>query len=41
VHGVQSLQPGQDLTVYLDPAHVYLFSDEGALVAAAPYAEAA
>jgi glycerol transport system ATP-binding protein len=41
VHGVQSLEPGQDLTVYLDPAHVYLFSDQGSLVAAAPYAEAA
>ncbi|MFK7869628.1 MAG: ABC transporter ATP-binding protein [Roseobacter sp.] len=41
VHGVQPLQPGQALTVYLDPAHVYLFSDEGRLVVAAPYAEAA
>lgn len=41
VHGVQALRPGQDLTVYLDPAHVYLFAQDGALVAAAPYAEAA
>ena len=41
VHGVQNLSPGQDLTVYLDPAHVYLFATDGALVAAAPYAEAA
>ncbi|WP_375230580.1 ABC transporter ATP-binding protein [Roseobacter sp. S98] len=41
VHGVHSLQPGQDLSVYLDPAHVYLFGTDGALVSAAPYAEAA
>ncbi|MBW4710097.1 ABC transporter ATP-binding protein [Roseobacter sp. YSTF-M11] len=41
VHGVQSLDPGQDLQVYLDPAHVYLFGQNGDLVAAAPYAEAA
>lgn len=41
VHGVQTLSPGQDLQVYLDPAHVYLFGPDGALVAAAPYAEAA
>ncbi|WP_295314981.1 ABC transporter ATP-binding protein [Roseobacter sp.] len=41
VHGVHSLQPGQALTVYLDPAHVYLFSEDGQLVSAAPYAEAA
>jgi glycerol transport system ATP-binding protein len=41
VHGVQSLQPGQALSVYLDPAHVYLFAKDGQLVAAAPYAEAA
>ncbi len=41
VHGVQSLKAGQDLTVYLDPAHVYIFGTDGDLVAAAPYAEAA
>lgn len=41
VHGVQSLQPGQDLEVYLDPAHVYIFGLNGDLVAVAPYAEAA
>ncbi len=41
VHGVQSLEPGQSLKVYLDPAHVYLFAKDGQLVAAAPYAEAA
>jgi glycerol transport system ATP-binding protein len=41
VHGVQDLTPGQNLCVYLDPAHIYIFSETGALVAAAPYAEAA
>ncbi|MDW4500360.1 ABC transporter ATP-binding protein [Sulfitobacter sp. D35] len=41
VHGVQSLKPGQTLTVYLDPAFVYLFKPDGSLVSAAPYAEAA
>lgn len=41
VHGVQSLQPGQKLSVFLDPAHVYLFATDGQLVSAAPYAEAA
>ena len=41
VHGVQNLTPGQSLTVHLDPAHVYLFAEDGQLVAAAPYAEAA
>lgn len=41
VHGVQVLEPGQELEVYLDPAHVYIFGQNGDLVAAAPYAEAA
>ena len=41
VHGIQRLDPGQSLPVYLDPAHVYLFDATGALVSAAPYAEAA
>ncbi|TMM54149.1 ABC transporter ATP-binding protein [Sulfitobacter sabulilitoris] len=41
VHGVQDLRPGQPLTVYLDPAHVYVFATDGRLVAPAPYAEAA
>ena len=41
VHGVQSLQPGQALRVYLNPAHIYVFSTDGSLVSAAPYAEAA
>ncbi|MCE0503942.1 MULTISPECIES: ABC transporter ATP-binding protein [unclassified Roseivivax] len=41
VHGVRALTPGQGLTAYLDPAHVYLFDDTGALKQAAPYSEAA
>ncbi|MGC3937450.1 ABC transporter ATP-binding protein [Roseobacter sp. EG26] len=41
VHGVQSLTPGQALQVYLDPAHVYIFAQDGELVVPAPYAEAA
>ncbi len=41
VHGVQSLTPGQPLEVFLDPAHVYLFGQNGELVSTAPYSEAA
>lgn len=41
VHGVQDLELGQGLRVYLDPAHVYVFGEDGRLVSAAPYAEAA
>ena len=41
VHGVQDLTLGQQLNVFLDPAHVYLFAPDGQLVSAAPYAEAA
>ena len=41
IHGVQSLQLGQQLEVFLDPAHVYIFDTNGDLVSAAPYAEAA
>ena len=41
VHGVHKLERGQDLTVWLDPAHVYLFTPDGALARAAPYADAA
>ena len=40
VHGIQNLQAGQDLKVYLDPAHVYMFDKGGQLVSAATYAEA-
>lgn len=41
VEGVHELTPGQELTLWLDPAHVYLFDDAGRLAAAAPYAMAA
>ena len=38
VNGVHKLDHGQNLTVWLDPAHIYLFTPEGALARAAPYA---
>ncbi|MBT8152986.1 ABC transporter ATP-binding protein [Epibacterium ulvae] len=41
VHGVHNLELGAALNVYLDPAHVYIFDEEGALVAPASYALAA
>jgi len=41
IHGVRDLKLGAALRVYLDPAHVYVFGADGALVAPAPYAQAA
>ncbi len=41
VHGVRSLEIGTALRVWLDPAHVYVFRPDGALVAPAAYAHAA
>ncbi len=41
VHGIRTLEPGQDLPVYLDPRHVYVFAEDGPLVAPASYEEAA
>jgi glycerol transport system ATP-binding protein len=41
VHGVQSLEPGQEIGLWLDPAHIYLFDASGRLAAPAPYAVAA
>jgi glycerol transport system ATP-binding protein len=41
IHGVQDLKIGQDLRVYLDTNHAYIFAEDGRLVAPAPYAEAA
>jgi glycerol transport system ATP-binding protein len=38
VEGVHDLPAGKDVSVWLDPAHVYLFSPDGALVAPAAYA---
>jgi len=41
VHGVHQLKLGAPLRVYLDPRHVYIFSENGDLVAPASYALAA
>ncbi|MDF2235515.1 ABC transporter ATP-binding protein [Albimonas sp. CAU 1670] len=41
IHGVRPLEIGAPLTVWLDPAHVYVFAEDGALVAPAAYAAAA
>lgn len=41
VHGVRDFEPGAAVTVWLDPAHVYLFDGGGRLAAPAPYAMAA
>jgi glycerol transport system ATP-binding protein len=41
VHGVHDLAQGAQITVWLDPAHIYLFGQDGRLVAPAPYAMAA
>jgi len=41
IHGVRDLEIGARLRVWLDPAHVYVFGADGALVAPAAYALAA
>ncbi len=41
IHGVHDLKPGTALPVYLDPVHVYIFTEAGDLVAPASYALAA
>lgn len=41
VHGVHQLEPGSQVSIFLDPAHVYLFDANGRLAASAPYAVAA
>jgi glycerol transport system ATP-binding protein len=41
VHGVHDLASGAQVTVWLDPAHVYIFGQDGRLVVPAPYAMAA
>ncbi|MEM9317559.1 MAG: ABC transporter ATP-binding protein [Pseudomonadota bacterium] len=38
VHGIRELEIGALLSTYLDPAHVYIFSTNGQLVAPATYA---
>jgi len=41
IHGIHNLELGSALNVYLDPSHVYIFSESGDLVAPASYALAA
>lgn len=41
IHGVHELEIGAPLDVYLDPRHVYIFGEGGALIAPAAYAQAA
>jgi len=41
VHGIHNLELGAPLKVYLDPSHIYIFSENGDLVAPASYALAA
>ena len=41
VHGVHLLDPGSAVSIWLDPAHVYLFDADGRLAAPAAYAMAA
>ena len=41
IEGIHDLRLGEDIRVYLDPAHVYVFAEDGRLVAPAPYALAA
>lgn len=41
IHGVHSLKLGAPLKAYIDPCHIYIFNEDGALVAPASYAIAA
>jgi glycerol transport system ATP-binding protein len=41
VHGVHPLSAGSQTSIFVDPAHVYLFDNTGRLAAPAPYAMAA
>ena len=41
IHGVHALTAGGQTSIWLDPAHVYLFDRAGRLAAPAPYAMAA
>lgn len=41
VEGVQMLEPGDQISIWLDPAHVYLFDADGRLAAPAAYSMAA
>ena len=39
VHGVHNLEPGMDISVWLDPDHAYIFGTDGNLKASAVYAK--
>ncbi|MDG1438281.1 MAG: ABC transporter ATP-binding protein [Emcibacteraceae bacterium] len=39
VHGVHELPIGEDISIYLDPSHIYTFDQSGQLVLPAPYTE--
>lgn len=41
IHGVHDLKLGEDLTVWLEPRHVYVFDEHGKMIAPASYALAA
>ena len=41
VHGVHDMEPGQAISLWLDPRHVYFFDAKGLLAAPAAYAMAA
>jgi glycerol transport system ATP-binding protein len=41
LHGVHNLSLGAELPVYLEPRHIYVFGEDGGLVAPASYAMAA
>jgi glycerol transport system ATP-binding protein len=41
IHGVHPLTAGAQTSIFVDPAHVYLFDNTGRLAAPAPYAMAA
>ncbi|HLQ20423.1 MAG TPA: ABC transporter ATP-binding protein, partial [Tabrizicola sp.] len=41
IHGVHPLTAGSETSIFVDPAHVYLFDQSGRLAAPAPYAMAA
>ncbi|MCP1199807.1 ABC transporter ATP-binding protein [Notoacmeibacter sp. MSK16QG-6] len=41
MHGIHEFEPGRSLDVYLSPAHIYIFDEDGRLVAPASYAAAA
>lgn len=41
IEGVHTPEHGSQLTVWVDPAHIYLFAADGALARPAPYAAAA